>query len=110
MLVNNTQIKERIKQRIKLSELARSRGVERIKLASANGQYIASCPFHNDNNPSFSISDSKGVFNCFSCGASGDMFSFVMKIEGISFKAALSKLSVIAGLSNNNYKGTNNAR
>ena len=101
--------KEQIKQGIKLSELARSYGVERIKLTSSSGQYIACCPFHDDRNPSLSISDSKQLFNCFSCGTSGDVFSFVMKIEGIGFKAALNKLSAIAGL-NNNYKGTNNAR
>ncbi len=106
MPVNNNQIKEQIKQRIQLSELAGSYGVERMKLTSRNGQYIACCPFHDDNNPSFSISDSKKLFNCFSCDASGDIFSFIMKIEGIGFKAALNKLSAITRL--NNSTGKNN--
>lgn len=49
----------------------------------------ARCPFHPDTHPSLSISASKNLFHCFVCGAGGDTFTFVMKIEGVSFPEAV---------------------
>lgn len=49
----------------------------------------AVCPFHSDTHPSLSISEAKGLWHCFVCGVGGDTFTFVMKIEGVSFPEAV---------------------
>jgi DNA primase len=48
---------------------------------SGSSGYMARCPFHDDKNPSMGVTDSKGLYHCFSCGASGDVIKFVMDIE-----------------------------
>lgn len=47
------------------------------------------CPFHDEMTPSFTITPDGGAFKCFGCGASGDVIEFVMRVEGLDFKAAL---------------------
>ncbi len=49
----------------------------------------AICPFHSDTHPSLSISETKGLWHCFVCGVGGDTFTFVMKVEGVSFLEAV---------------------
>ena len=61
--------------------------------------YFAVCPFHDDHNPSMSISPEKQIYTCFVCGASGNVFNFVMNYEKISFIEAVKKVSDIAGIS-----------
>jgi DNA primase len=60
-----------------------------IKLEKAGAQFKASCPFHNERTPSFYISPSRGSYHCFGCSEHGDIFSFIMKIEGVPFKESL---------------------
>src|SRR5438045_2527677 len=61
-----------------------------IKLKRAGAQnYIGLCPFHNEKTPSFSVHATKQFFHCFGCGVSGDVFTFVQKIEDISFPEAV---------------------
>lgn len=63
------------------------------------GEYHGLCPFHKENTPSFTISDEKGFYHCFGCGAHGDIFSYVMQTEGLSYRDALEKLASEAGVS-----------
>ena len=63
-----------------------------------DGEWLGLCPFHEDNNPSMFVNDQKGVFNCFSCRASGDVFKFVMESEGLSFAQAVQVLADQAGV------------
>ena len=57
-----------------------------VKLKKAGAQnYSGLCPFHNEKTPSFSVHATRQFYHCFGCGASGDVFSFVQKIENISF-------------------------
>jgi hypothetical protein len=58
-------------------------------LSKSNGQASARCPFHDDQNPSLSINLNDGQYNCFGCGQSGDIFSFRMKQEKITFDECL---------------------
>src|SRR5437763_17006956 len=67
---------------------------QHVALCRAGRQYVGLCPFHEDTNPSFSVSEDKGLFNCFSCGASGDVIDFTMKVEGIAFKDACARLGL----------------
>src|SRR3989339_772545 len=60
--------------------------------------YKAVCPFHNEKTPSFTVSQDKQIFYCFGCNEGGDMFTFVMKIEGLTFVESLKKLSAKAGI------------
>lgn len=60
--------------------------------------YFAICPFHDDHNPSLSISPEKQIYTCFVCGASGNVFNFVMNYENISFTSAVIKVANLAGI------------
>ncbi len=61
----------------------------RLKKAGGSPRYTGLCPFHNEKTPSFSVHSSHQFYKCFGCGASGDLFKFVMEIERISFFEAL---------------------
>lgn len=60
--------------------------------------YFAICPFHDDHNPSLSISPEKQIYTCFVCGASGNVFNFVMNYENISFTSAVIKVANLVGI------------
>ena len=63
-----------------------------IPLVKKGKNYMAVCPFHNDSNPSLTVSYEKQIYKCFSCGASGNVFTFVQEYEGISFMDAVKKV------------------
>lgn len=79
---------------------------EYIPLIKKGKNYFGVCPFHDDSNPSMSISREKQIYKCFSCGASGNIYNFLMDYEHIDFKEALSKLSSKLGINidSNNIK------
>jgi len=62
---------------------------EHIKLEKKGNDYKGICPFHNDTNPSLSVSPSKKVFKCFSCGASGNAVGFIQRYKNLSFPQAI---------------------
>lgn len=64
-----------------------------ITLEKKGNNSVGLCPFHSDSNPSMSVSDSKGIFKCFSCGAGGGAINFIQNFEGISFIDAVKKIS-----------------
>lgn len=59
--------------------------------------YVAVCPFHDDHDPSLTITPSKNIFKCFVCGEGGDVFSFVRKMDGVSLPEAVIKVADIIG-------------
>lgn len=61
-------------------------------------QYVALCPFHEDKNPSFSVNPVKGVYHCFGCGASGNLITFLEKINHEDFMQSVNRLSKISGI------------
>ncbi len=69
-----------------------------VKVERKGNTYWACCPFHNETQPSFSISDAKQFFHCFGCKESGNAISFLMKMENIEFIDALKILAEQAGL------------
>ncbi len=61
-----------------------------VKLKKAGAQNFSGlCPFHNEKTPSFSVHATRQFFHCFGCGVSGDVFSFVQKVENITFPEAV---------------------
>ena len=77
-----------------------------LPLTKKGKNYFGVCPFHADTNPSMSVSREKQIYKCFSCGASGNVFNFVMDYEQVDFKEALSILAKRAGITIGNFKPT----
>ena len=75
-----------------------------VPLTLRGKNYFGVCPFHDDHSPSMSVSKEKQIYKCFSCGATGNVFNFVMDYENVSFPEALKILSDITGI---NIKGVN---
>ncbi len=69
-----------------------------IKLQRKGSNYVGVCPFHNDRNPSMSVNQPRQIYHCFSCGAGGDVFKFVMEYENLSFPEAVKVLADRAGV------------
>jgi DNA primase len=70
----------------------------KVKLVRRGRELVGLCPFHNEKSPSFTVSEEKGFFYCFGCGAHGDLVSFVMRSEGLGFLEAVERLAEQAGL------------
>lgn len=64
-----------------------------VQLKKQGRNYFGLCPFHGENSPSFSVSPEKQIYHCFGCGAGGNVFSFLMEIDGLSFQEAAVKLA-----------------
>lgn len=60
-----------------------------VSLKKRGSSYLGLCPFHNERTPSFSVSPSKGIFKCFSCGKAGSAVSFLMDLEGMTYVEAI---------------------
>ncbi len=69
-----------------------------IPLTQKGRNFFGVCPFHDDNHPSMSVSREKQIYTCFACGASGNVFKFIMDYEHVSFREAVSKVATIAGV------------
>ena len=69
-----------------------------VKLTRRGSSYFGLCPFHNEKNPSFSVTPSKQMYYCFGCGAGGNVYNFIMEYENYSFGEALSHLADRAGV------------
>lgn len=72
-----------------------------MTLTKKGKNHFGICPFHNDSNPSMSVSEDKQIYRCFVCGAGGNAFNFVSNYEKIPFMQAVSKLGESVGVSVN---------
>ncbi|EPE63317.1 DNA primase [Exiguobacterium sp. S17] len=71
---------------------------ERVELKKQGHRLVGLCPFHSENSPSFSVSPEKGMYHCFGCGAGGNVFTFVMETEGLSFPETIERLATRANI------------
>lgn len=83
-----------IKDRINIVDLIG----EYVRTQKAGANWKALCPFHHEKSPSFMINEEKQIWHCFGCGKGGDVFGFLMEIEGIDFKEALKILAEKTGV------------
>ncbi len=88
------QFLDEIRARLPLSDVVN----KRLRLTRAGHEWKAPCPFHREKTPSFYVNDSKGFFHCFGCGAHGDVISFVMRHDNLSFPETVELLAGEAGL------------
>lgn len=77
-----------------------------IPLELKGKNYFGVCPFHQDHSPSMSVSKEKQMYKCFSCGAAGNVFTFVSNYENITFIEAVVKVAEILGISVGDYTTT----
>lgn len=75
-----------------------------IPLTKKGKNYFGVCPFHDDHSPSMSVAEDKQIYKCFSCGASGNIFTFIENYENISFLEAVKKCADISGIEFNYLK------
>ena len=86
--------KEQVRQAIDIVDLVG--GV--IQLRRQGRNYVGLCPWHDDSHPSFQVNPERQSFKCWVCDIGGDVFSFVMKMEGVEFPEALAMLADRAGI------------
>ena len=104
--MRNTDVIQAIKSRISLADMAR----RYVELRSVGSRLVAPCPFHQETKPSFSINEEQGTFYCFGCQASGDLFDFYGRLNGLDFKETLQALAEEAGVQLQTYRPNPQAR
>jgi len=87
-------VKEQVKQATDIVELVG----KYVQLRRQGRNYVALCPWHDDSRPSLQINPERQSWKCWVCDIGGDVFSFVMKLEGVSFPEALAMLADKAGI------------
>ena len=92
--MNNQNIVNEIRSKVDIIELVS----EYLPLTKKGQYYWGVCPFHNDKNPSMSVDPKRQTYNCWSCHASGNVFTFLQNIESISFPESLKRLADKVGI------------
>ncbi|MCE5311803.1 MAG: DNA primase [Nitrospiraceae bacterium] len=92
---------EDIKSRLNIEDVVS----DYVELKKSGQNLKGICPFHTEKTPSFMVNPSKQIFHCFGCNTGGDMFTFVMQYENITFGEAAEQLGRRAGLDLDSYKG-----
>jgi len=85
---------EEIKSRLDIVDVIS----EYVPLKRAGQNWKGLCPFHSEKTPSFMVNPSKQIYHCFGCGSGGDIFTFLVKYENLSFKESVDVLSKKAGV------------
>jgi DNA primase len=85
---------EELRQRVSIIDVVG----RKVRLNRRGHEASGLCPFHNEKSPSFTVSEDKGFYHCFGCGAHGDVIGFVMNSDGLDFRNAVEKLAGEAGL------------
>lgn len=98
--IKQRPLKEVIRDAVDIVEIAS----RYLNIKRTGRSYQALCPFHTEKTPSFSLDPERQTYYCFGCGSKGDVFSLLMKMEGITFPEAISKLKNELGMSEKELK------
>src|SRR5262245_53951916 len=90
-----SEAKERVKGAVSLADHITASGVP---LKGGPVEFKALCPFHKEETASFTVNTKKGLFHCFGCGVTGDVFDWEMRRHGLDFMAALKKVANSIGI------------
>lgn len=96
----NTDVVSEIRERVDLVDMVSAH----VRLTRAGNRWRGLCPFHQEKTPSFYVSPELHMWHCFGCGEHGDCFSFLMKMEGLTFPEALARLGEKVGVSVERHK------
>lgn len=69
-----------------------------VSLRKTGRNHVGLCPFHDEKTPSFSVNEERAFFHCFGCGAGGDVFTFLRRIEGLGFPEVVRRLAAKSGV------------
>lgn len=89
MALSYDEVISQIKDRLDIVDVVSSY----VALKKSGANYWGLCPFHDDKKPSMSVSPSKGIYKCFSCGAGGDALNFLLRIQNKDFKELIVELA-----------------
>ena len=98
--------KEEIRQRVGILDVVS----EYVAVKRSGKSYKGLCPFHAEKTPSFTVSEEFQTWHCFGCGEHGDVFSFLMKIENLTFAEALERLAKRAGVELEHFRDRQTSR
>ena len=90
----STDLIEEVRNRVDIVEVTSSY----INLKKAGRNFIGLCPFHSEKTPSFTVSPEKQIYHCFGCHSGGNVFTFLMQMEGLSFPEAVRQLGEQVGV------------
>jgi len=91
---NSVSAIEEIKERASIVDLVSPH----VPLKKAGRNFKGLCPFHSEKTPSFHVFPDKGNYHCFGCGANGDVFTFLMRVQNVDFGEALRLLAERTGV------------
>jgi DNA primase len=87
-------ILQSVRERVSIVEVISSH----VSLRKSGRNYLGLCPFHAEKTPSFTVSEERGLFHCFGCGAGGTVFTFLMRADRVEFREAVELLAKRAGV------------
>lgn len=90
----DNELYDRIKNSLDIADIIG----ERVKLRRTGRGYMGLCPFHSEKTPSFHVYTDTQSYYCFGCHEGGNIFTYIMKTEGLNFREALIKLAGMAGI------------
>jgi len=90
----NTGVVEQIKGKLDIVAVIS----EHVSLTRKGKSFWGLCPFHAEKDASFTVNAEKQVYKCFGCGEGGDVFSFIMKVKGLSFAEVLEEFAERTGV------------
>ncbi len=88
------EIIDQVRERTSILEVVQ----RHVTLKKKGNSWVGLCPFHQEKTPSFNVVPHKGIFHCFGCGEGGDVFKFIMKVQGLGFMEAIKELAGPAGV------------